>query len=181
VALPLISAAAARDERRDMKSPKSTTVFMTVVASLLIVGIITSCSGLQFPFWNAKASLDDRLATDFGVTLPASSVVTHSYWVGARDPEHVYEIQVTPTEIAPFIASLQTAAKAKKYEVPMQFPVSQVRPLYQTPTWWNNPPMADATSWEILVTPAPGSDPLSNYTFLYSPTSGRIYAVWGGF
>jgi hypothetical protein len=152
------------------------------VAAALALGFVLCCSGIQFPFFNAKGSLNRHLNGDFGVILPNSAVVKESYWVAARDPEHVFKVEMAPADIGPFFASVQAAAKIKQFPADSEPPFDKGGPAYKTPPWWNNPPLADAAYLQINIkeTPRDISD-ISAYSFLYSAATGTMYVVWGGF
>jgi hypothetical protein len=146
--------------------------------ALLILGFLMCCSGLQFPFLYAKGSLNGHLDRDFGMKLPPSAVVEQSYWVGARDPEQVFKVQIASTEIGPFFQRLRATPKGMTCEE-VDTTIGRFGPLYRTPAWWNNPPLADPMAIEFNLPNRSNTE--THYRFLYSPTSGTMYVVWGGF
>lgn len=160
-----------------MKKKKRSWKLPTAFFGLFFFGIIMCCSGIHFPFINAKYMLNLRLNRDFGVKLPNSALITKSYWVAARDPEHVFKIEILPADLKPFIDSIQATATAKKYTMQAAMDMPHFGPLYGAPPWWNAPPLTDATPTEIFIHEGGGS----HYRFLYSPSTGTTYLVWGGF
>jgi hypothetical protein len=164
-----------------MMKTKVEKIIAIAGGGLFLIGFLMCCSGIQFPFINPKASLNRHLSDDFATTLPNSTVVEQSYWVGSRDPENVFKLQLSPSEIAPFIERLRAAAKSRNIKEDIPPNLTHFGPLYQTPPWWNNPALSDALALEFFIMDPQTNSPASHYRFLYSPSTGKTYVVWGCF
>ena len=78
-----------------MKKP-SRKILALAIMGLLLFGFTMCCSGLHFPFFSPRGSLDGHMREDFGIALPASALVDNAYRVAARDPEEVFGIHMRP-------------------------------------------------------------------------------------
>jgi hypothetical protein len=141
---------------------------------VFLAGFLFCCSGIQFPFLSPKSSLNRHLNQDFHIVLPPSAVVEESFWVGSRDPEHVFKVQIALAEIIPFVENLRAAGNWED-----ETNLSRFGPLYRTPLWWNNPPLPDAQGMERILYTGKIAD--AHYRLLYSPSTGTTYWIWGGF
>lgn len=149
--------------------------------SLLFFGGLMCCSGIHFPFLDARGGLNQQLQDDFGVALPSSAEVVDSYWVALHDPEHVYKIQMAPADLAVLMQAWQAAATAKRWTVapPSETSVASgmFGPVYRRPAWWNNPPLRDATLLKFDEDRVGAS--VSFYHIIYAKSAGVLYVAWG--
>ncbi len=148
------------------------------VASLLAVCLVYLFSVTHFPFLDAKGSLNGHLHQDFGQALPSSAVVEESYWVGYRNSEAVFKIQMAAADIVPFVETLRGIAGTKDRWKTSPLDLRASHPLYRPPVWWNNPPLSDAQAVDIIVFDESG--PRCHYLLLFSAATGKLYLVWGG-
>jgi hypothetical protein len=155
----------------------SNKLIATATVLAILVLFLTNFSLIEYPFLNPRASLNGHLKKDFGLMLPTSAVIEQSYWVGSHDPENVFKIELEAKDIGPFIDAIRAAALKMKYRTEDVSENNRFWPLYGKPIWWNNPPLADGVKLEMTI---PVTDVImGNYRFLYSPSTGMLYLVWG--
>jgi hypothetical protein len=146
---------------------RSTKIVTLTLVGLLLFGFIMCCSGLHLPFIAPRSTLAKHFKNDFGVGLPASAVVDNAYRVAVLDSEEVFGIHMRPADIRPFLHAIRASASGPKADV------SEMKPLYGIPTWWNNPPIADAETYVARMNDTGGS----TYRFICSRSTGRLYIV----
>jgi hypothetical protein len=144
-------------------------VIVAVLTPCLIV--VLFCSGLPFPIMGgATSDLSRKMRSDFGMTLPAGAVVTHGARIAERDPMHCYTIQFPTGQATPFIASLQSAATARRLSIT---PQATFNPLGPLPSWFNPTQHSDLVILEIGL----GSHDHS-WRWSYSPSADRGYVEY---
>ena len=151
----------------------------TIAAGLLgAVVVLMVASKMHFPFLHPRESLNGYLEHDFSRGLPASAVVEESYWVGFRDSEAVFQIQMPPQDAVAYVEKLRGIAQTKTNWRTTDLDVQTSRPFYDPAAWWNNPPLTDGQAVDFVM--SEGTELRCHYLVLYSPGTGKMYWVRGG-
>jgi hypothetical protein len=154
---------------------------VTTLAVVLLVAVVAVMTGakVHFPYRHPRESLNRYLERDFGAALPGSTTVAESYWVGYRNAEAAFKMQMTPEDAVQFVEKLRTAAHTHERWITSSPDVRVSHPIYDPPKWWNEPPLDDGQTLDIIVTGEGGAT--CHYLLLYSAATGKVYLVWGGF
>jgi hypothetical protein len=129
--------------------------------------VVFFCSGLHFPIWGARGTLDDRLARELNVTLPASSRVTHAVRVATRDPAQFYAIEMDAPDVLPFmdkVRATMNGSRDRDASSPWFEPV---------PDWWKPETLPQVKRLDGFH-----HDEGGGYTWFYSPRAATVYVFW---
>jgi len=147
-----------------------------VLLSLAGVGFLFCCSGLHFPFWNARERLEGRLQWDTGVGLPSGAKVVEAVWQAYRDPGEFYAVEMPVNQVAGFVDRVRKSGR----EVEDRDPTSNGG-MMRTPDWWNTKALPSVQAIGVSAyrdASEFGRQAIGGMTIFYSTTSSRVYIFW---
>jgi hypothetical protein len=150
-------------------SPRRRRVYgrLLVIGSVLLL-FVFFCSGLHFPFWNARGHLNSRLSDEMQLSLPPSAKVTHAVRVATNDPAEYYAIEMDVADVAPFMAHVRSALpQAREVDPATAWTMGRI------PDWWKPSALRQVQRLDGFH-----RDEQGGYIWYFSKSEPTIYFFW---
>jgi hypothetical protein len=149
-----------------------------IVVGAVLLFIFLNCSGLNFPIFKARGTLNYLLQKDFRLELPSNAVIERHARKAYRDPTYYYLLKVPSDDGQRFADQLRHAAERRQVvteiesgKINQQLSLAAMGP----PKWWRPETMDNARLFHIAVQESLES---TGYYLLYSENGDRIYILW---